>query len=178
MSGRSRANPWWGPRPASRSPLGDPEPEPAQPIDVGELLNFPNWELKTLGEFDHGRYILDLVGEPVPEPDLLTWAHWMEENRATAGWLAHDDNEYYRISTIFLGLDHNHLQRGNPPILFETMVFLREVDEDGFHRELDQQRYSTRDGALIGHQEMCQKWLTGEKLHEDRVGDVHGGEDP
>lgn len=47
-----------------------------------------------------------------------------------------------RVSTVFLGIDHNFLEDG-PPLLFETMVF-------GDESEL-QERYSTYEEALIGH---------------------------
>lgn len=29
--------------------------------------------------FDNGRYVLDADGNPVPEPDLMKWAEWMEK---------------------------------------------------------------------------------------------------
>lgn len=62
----------------------------------------------------------------------------------------------YEISTVFLGLDHNHFGRG-PAILFETMTFLRRDltqqrdvgDSDA--SEMDR-RYTTWEAAEAGHQ--------------------------
>lgn len=65
------------------------------------------------------RYILNEHGQPVPEPDLLTWGLWFEEhaNRIVAQeWV-----ENVKISTVFLGLDHNWF--GKEPVLWETMTF-------------------------------------------------------
>jgi hypothetical protein len=65
------------------------------------------------------RYILDAQGTPVPEPDLMKWACWYESaTRIVAQeWVGEA-----QVSTVFLGLDHNHRRQG-PPILWETMVF-------------------------------------------------------
>lgn len=55
-----------------------------------------------------------------------------------------------RVSTVFLGLDH---QWGDgPPLLFETMVF----PEDDFAEE-DMDRYSTWEEAVEGHRNMVEK---------------------
>lgn len=51
-----------------------------------------------------------------------------------------------RVSTVFLGLDHN-FGSGGPPILWETMIFNVET-EDGYQF---QERYSTREEAIAGH---------------------------
>jgi hypothetical protein len=48
-----------------------------------------------------------------------------------------------RISTVFLGIDHNHLRQG-PPILFETMIFGGPYDQ-----YMD--RYCTWAEAEAGH---------------------------
>ncbi len=40
--------------------------------------------------------------------------------------VAHTTDEFYEVSTVFLGVRHNHLRPG-PPILFETMVFTTEA---------------------------------------------------
>jgi len=54
--------------------------------------------------------------------------------------------EGVRVSTVFLGLDHNHSGEG-PPVLFETMVFA-----EG-NRELD------------GLQRRCCTWAHAEAQH-------------
>lgn len=51
------------------------------------------------------RYILTEDHRVVPEPDLLTWARWFEDADRHVGqdWVGP-----YRISTVFLGLDHDY----------------------------------------------------------------------
>lgn len=51
------------------------------------------------------------------------------------------------ISTVWLGLDHS-LTLDGLPIIFETMVFGGAMDQE------DCWRYSTREQALAGHQEV------------------------
>ena len=51
-----------------------------------------------------------------------------------------------RVSTVFLGLDHSYDGKG--PVLFETMIFGGEHDQD-------QWRYKTWDEAEEGHFEAC-----------------------
>jgi len=89
----------------------------------------------------------------VVEVDLLAWAEWIKnpENKRVAQTYIDD----YRISTVFLGLDHNYEEDG-PPILFETMVF------KGSDSDLDMDRYSTYSEAEQGHQRMVDKVKAGE----------------
>ena len=87
------------------------------------------------------RYIL--VGQTaVPEPDLLTWARWMETAAHRRVALAHLPDGT-KVSTVFLGLDHNFMLDG-PPMLFETMVF-------GGKHDMFQKRYCTEEQAKEGH---------------------------
>lgn len=92
-----------------------------------------------------GRYILDADGNPVPEPDLFAWGRWLEtaDRHVADDYLAHG----HRVSTVFLGLDHNHSRRG-PPILYETMVF---NDYGNLDADWAVARYATREAALEGH---------------------------
>ena len=53
------------------------------------------------------------------------------------------------ISTVFLGIDHNFIIKG-PPILFETMVFGGNLDEELV-------RYCTYEEAERGHKNMVQR---------------------
>ena len=90
-----------------------------------------------------------LVGHnPVPlaNEDMLLWAADYETlaNRVVAQ--THIDPEI-RVSTVFLGLDHNFLDEG-PPILFETMVF---------------------GGPIDGEQWRCSTWEEAEAQHEVAV---------
>lgn len=81
----------------------------------------------------------------VPCDSLVEWSMWMAEgDRRVAGtWI--DD---VRISTVFLGLDHNHALGGDP-LLFETMVFV-----DGETHEM--RRYFIWEEAEAGHAEMTE----------------------
>lgn len=58
------------------------------------------------------------------------------------------------VSTVLLGLDHNFMDPGNPPIIFETMVF--ESHEN--MTDLDCRRYSTKEEAEIGHDAAVTRW--------------------
>lgn len=123
-----------------------------------------------------GQYILDADGNPVPEPDLLTWGLWMETAdrivrhdrfdhpfpptedqicRYTSpvlrrsGELGHAVESMdlrILVSTVFLGLDHRY--GDGPPLLFESMIF-------GGPLSGEQRRYSTKAEALAGHEALC-----------------------
>lgn len=56
----------------------------------------------------------------------------------------------YRVSTVFLGLDHSFEGDDSEPILFETLVFDGELDG-----EMD--RYYTWDEAVKGHAKMVKR---------------------
>lgn len=92
----------------------------------------------------HGRYVLNEVGDPVPEPDLLKWGQWFE---TADRQVAFDTFDGCQVSTVFLALDHQ-LGMG-PPILWETLV----SDSD------DLRRYSSRLDALKGHAEMLSELM-------------------
>jgi hypothetical protein len=95
----------------------------------------PNWGSH------HGRYIL--IGKlAVPERDLLKWATWLEKN-INKRHVGDTKIGPVRISTVFLGLDHNFFGDGLP-ILFETMIF-RGGDGD------ETWRYETWQEAEAGH---------------------------
>jgi len=66
------------------------------------------------------------------------------------------ETELHAVSTVFLGVDHNHTRNG-PPLLFETMVFERACMTDAreniqYDGELGVlKRYSTWEEAEAGH---------------------------
>src|SRR5262245_39893209 len=71
-----------------------------------------------------GTYILDANHQPV-KASTLEWGRWFEDtgNRRVAETFT----EHYRISTVFLGIDHAWGK--GPPLLYETMVFpLKVID--------------------------------------------------
>lgn len=95
----------------------------------------------------HSSYILDDDGNPVEEPDPLTWARWYERaDRVVARtYLKETDFRGY-VSTVFLAINHAYHDE-DPPILYETLVFAEE------EHPLDQymERYETREEAIAGH---------------------------
>jgi hypothetical protein len=69
----------------------------------------------------NGRYYsLNERGEPVREPDLVTWAEKFDRQTRR---VAHETVCAYEVSTVFLGLDHGMRCEPTAPILWETMVF-------------------------------------------------------
>jgi hypothetical protein len=68
-------------------------------------------------------YILDGNGEPVIETSRTKWAmsYGRSISEAGNGVISQQIGDS-KVSTIFLGIDHNLFGKG-PPILWETMVF-------------------------------------------------------
>lgn len=103
-------------------------------------------------------YILDDNHNPVPEPDILKWAQWIE---TAERHVALTELGELKVSTVFLGLDHNWSD--GAPILFETLVF--EYSEDALGPtpkgypdwiscdDYPMRRYATWDEAQAGHDE-------------------------
>jgi hypothetical protein len=89
------------------------------------------------GEF----YVLDEDGRPLQVEDALVWGQWFQTADRT---VANDHVGEARISTVFLGLDHNHDWPAGAPILWETMIF--GGPHDGYC-----ERYSSRIAAIAGH---------------------------
>lgn len=84
---------------------------------------------------------------PVAVTDLDQWGTELEASdryRRVGGAQWHEPDVW--VSTVFLGVDHNHYGQG-PPILFETMIFAPRVPEV----DQEQRRYRTWDEAAAGH---------------------------
>lgn len=80
-------------------------------------------------------------------------------------FVARDEIGNKVVSTVFLGLDHSYVS-GEPPVLFETMVF--NGDGDGG----DCWRYHTYEEAMAGHRKACDNLTTGltrEELEASRA---------
>ena len=109
--------------------------------------------------------LLDESGNVVP-CDLMTWAHWLEENRAQRIIAQEDLPHGYWISTVFLGLNHQWML-GQPPLWFETMVFKPPTNVPSpitgkIHKlgpEAFCDRYTTLEEARSGHEIIKAKWL-------------------
>jgi hypothetical protein len=87
-----------------------------------------------------------LVGTtPVQIDDLRDWATWYEKQDRR---VAKDTVGDVEISTVFLGLDHAWGE--SLPMIFETMVFGGELDQE-------QVRYSTWEQAEVGHRAMVKR---------------------
>ena len=104
------------------------------------------------GRPDHYRLNPDHTVEPVevdldnPE-SLIAWARMFEsDDRQVALTVVAPG---VRVSTVFLGLDHNFSRKG-PPLVFETMTF----DDYGGG---DCWRWSTWDEAVAGHERAVAK---------------------
>lgn len=88
-------------------------------------------------------YLLDKENVPYVEEDIIKWANKHHMQRR----IKFDENETYKISTIFLGIDHNYEEFGDP-ILFETMIFF-----EGDWQDETQKRYETYEQAIEGHEQ-------------------------
>jgi hypothetical protein len=96
-------------------------------------------------------YILD-GKTPIVEPNIREWDAWMKiaDHRTV---LRSKIGEVI-ISTVFLGLDHSF--SGGPPILFETLVFGGQLDQE-------MTRCSTWEDAEIMHKLMCERVINCEE---------------
>ena len=101
-----------------------------------------------------GKYILE--GHlPKLVDDIVEWGRWFED--ITHRRVALTKVGKLSVSTVFLGLDHNFSEDGEP-ILFETMIF-------GSSNEY-QERYHTWDEAEVGHKQavkIAELWNKKEK---------------
>ncbi len=90
------------------------------------------------------KYILN-GHAPVLCDDPIAWAKWYE---TADRHVAKDTRGGTDVSTVFLGLDCSF--GDGPPVLFETLVFGGDHDQDA-------EKYYTWDEAEVGHQRMCEK---------------------
>jgi hypothetical protein len=114
-------------------------------------------------DLDHGLYY-DRKGRPI---GMLDWVRLVEDRDYSV--IAQHWVRGWKVSTVWLGLNHNFTFKG-APVIFETMIFApkdvtvgREDWEDGDDAfgtgvagvvaDLDkyQERYATEDAAQAGH---------------------------
>jgi len=103
-------------------------------------------------------YILDENGEPLKVTDFIEWAkYWVgkEDKRR----VAYDKIGDVTISTAFLNMDHSYRQ-GDPPVLWETMIF-------GGINDQWQDRYTSKEEALIGHKVCVERTKLKRKMDDD-----------
>jgi len=78
----------------------------------------------------------------------------------------------YWVSTVWLGTDHSF--GSGPPLIFETMIFVRtegdtRVGAEGFDGWMD--RYATEAAALAGHDQAC-AMVRADLASRDRQGEA------
>ncbi len=99
-------------------------------------------------------------GKIVQAKDALDWStNFSEEQKKVKLTYVGD----CRVSTVFLGIDHSFLD-SDLPILYETMIF------GGVQDQEYQERYCTKEEALIGHKVAC--WEAVEWFDEDMTDEV------
>lgn len=95
----------------------------------------------------------DRFGKPMPDDwwDKKKYGHqfrsWQTDKRV--GNTVVGD---VTVSTVWLGLDHQH--GSGPPLIFETMTFGGEYDQE-------MQRYSTEEDAMRGHLNVVDRLRAG-----------------
>lgn len=99
-------------------------------------------------------YILNADHQPEPVADTARWGLWMERNRLVRLTEFADGS---RVSTVFLGLDHDWGGHG-PPVLWESMYFSAHGTGEA------QWRYTTHEAALAGHQRLVDDLVAQEAV--------------
>lgn len=94
-----------------------------------------------------GLFVLDDNRHPVACPDVLKWGLWYEQADRSVAYTTVKDGY---LSTVFLAIDHSFLP-GAKPLLFETMLFMRDGDCNLIAR------YATWPEAELGHLEWCEQ---------------------
>ena len=90
-----------------------------------------------------GNYIIDRWGRPKRCDDILQFAAWF--GTADRDVLYTEITKKVRVSTVFLGIDHNFSGKGKP-VLWETMIF------GGPYNDWTK-RYTSERDARAGHKE-------------------------
>ena len=95
-------------------------------------------------------YLLDDLNNPYPTDDMYAAEALLSDADKRRINLTEMDIEGHKISisTVFLVMDHSY---GQIPTLYETMAF---IDDNSAGLGKFTKRYSTREEALLGHQEI------------------------
>lgn len=88
-------------------------------------------------------HYFDQNGEPI---SLEEWSDLIQKQKKGLAKTSWSDGTGRFVSTVWLGLDHGFGM--GDPLIFETMAF-------GFEEE-HMRRYSTKEEALKGHDEMVE----------------------
>lgn len=102
----------------------------------------------------------------VPCDDLLEWARFMgsDKNR-----VAETTIDGFWVNTVFLGID-NSFGRGEP-LLFETMVFVKEDNEVQFGETIEFRSALARD-SFWGSAKRDSSWGEAEQSHKAACNDI------
>jgi len=127
---------------------------------------------KTLSRLEELKKQMDDVAEKIPRGSkyydkngkpmtMWEWSCYFEDYEYKI--VGADRYGDYRVSTVWLGLDHSYYwYEPKPPIeIFETMIFNDEDVENELSDYIE--RYSTEEQALDGHLEACK--LASEASH-------------
>jgi hypothetical protein len=82
--------------------------------------------------------------------DMLGWARLVEDNEYKLVEQTEVGEAF--VSTVWMGIDHNFASPGNPPLIFETMIF------GGDHDEC-QWRWATEEEARKAHRMIVEKLI-------------------
>lgn len=104
----------------------------------------------------------DRQGQPISVEDAAPLLAMLSYKRVafTEVTSASDPGIKYRVSTVWLGLDHSH--GDGPPLIFETMVFADEPDPERYQGAFNPdpawmdmlcRRYTNELDAQLGHEE-------------------------
>jgi hypothetical protein len=107
-------------------------------------------------------YALDDDRRPFPIEDVVAWGTWFETaDRHVARDV--DERTGWRVSTVFLGIDHGYGVSG-PPLLFETMIFKPDHPQQPrvfvAHWDTQFRRYATWAEAEAGHRAIVAEFRT------------------
>jgi hypothetical protein len=91
-------------------------------------------------------FVLDENGEPQPCHDREKWDEWMKSSDTCIERTVISDD--ISVETHFLGVNQN--MSGEPPLLFETIILIRDTYVDDVLAE-------TRAGALADHARLVRK---------------------
>lgn len=87
--------------------------------------------------------LLDSANNVVETDDLLKWSRFLEDSKKRIVKQTELEDKNCRVSTIFLGLNHQYIPNGKP-LWFETMIF---------------------GGPLSDNQFRCSTWSEAEAQH-------------
>lgn len=87
-------------------------------------------------------------GTPEDPSGTLAWGKDFENIKLKR--VVKTDVKHGYVSTVWMGLDHSF--GDGPPLIFETMYFGKNDEGE------DQERYSTEEEAMAGHERMVKKY--------------------